>query len=229
MKYDKGKVERIISDNSIVIQDNKFKIENILKEFEKRIENFNENYSKDFEFVKAELNLLGDPVRQALEKNQREAENMMFELKNVQKESRQAFSEFDKSKAQLVNILDSAKNENLPQQNLQNTVSMVNLDTNILISQNNYNPSETVISTTVRNAPMSPISQARIPTSHSDYSKIKLSRLPILKSRKGYMTSRDLTRKGKSSHNDSDFKSFDGRTIKETEEEERKGSVFIKN
>ena len=114
-----------------------------------RIEGIRDHYSKDFEFVKNELNALGDPVRQALEKNQREAENMMFELNHIQKQSRQIFSEFDNSKAKLLEILELAKNEMCPPQSLQNTVSMINLDTKILLS--NPNNSETIVSTTVRN------------------------------------------------------------------------------
>lgn len=147
---------------------------------------------KDVRKLEEEIEKLGTPVRQALEARQREADSIMYELKRAQGQTRDVFTEFENSKRKLIEILDSAKNEGLPKHSLHNAVSMINLDTNILLS--NEQPSETIISTTVRNVPISPITQVRTETAKTHHSKTSLSKLPILASKQGYMTAREMTR-----------------------------------
>lgn len=57
----------------------------------------------------------------------------MHELKHVQRKFREVFTTFEHSKHKLIEILESAKKEPIP--SLHNTVSMINLDTQILIPQ----------------------------------------------------------------------------------------------
>ena len=67
-----------------------------------------------------------------------------------------------------------------------------------------------------KNNPISPISQTRTESSYSLYTKTSISKLPILK--REYMTARNISR-NPHQNLDSDFRTFEATTIKETEED----------
>lgn len=224
LKNDRLGIHKIIAENSILIQDTKAKVDYSLKSINTELDNLRDLHQTDFSKLQAQIEEINGPMRQALETHKREAESLMYELKHVQKESREIFAEFEKSKKKLLDVLDSAKSDVGNVNSLQQTVSMINLDTKILLS--NQNASETVVSTTIRNAPMSPVTMARTGTANTYFSKTSLAKLPVLSSKRGYMTTRDVSRNLYRGQNDSDFKSFDGNTIKETEEDEAQGKFF---
>jgi hypothetical protein len=210
----------IVAGNSIMLQDSTHQIDMAIKRFEQKLSDFEQIHTDDMDTIKQEIDALGKPVRQALEKNQREAENMVYELKHCQKQSRELFTEFDKAKRRLLDVIESLKNDGVGP-SMHNTVSVINMDTKILVS--NPNNLETVMTTTVRNMPISPLTQVRTVTANMNFSKGNMSKLPILRS-KGYMTAREMSQNMKS--NDSDFKSFDGTTIKETEADDIKSILY---
>ena len=172
----------------------------------------------EIQVLKSEIENLKTPVRQALERSEREAENIMYELKHVQKKYREVFSEFDRAKSKMLAILEAVCTEGAPVPPMHHTLSMVNLDAQLLACSQNQ--SDTIF-TTVRNTPMSPITQAWTASAQTLFSKTSLAKLPILKSKHGYMTARDASRNLLVSG--SDFRSFDTATIKETEEDELRG------
>lgn len=142
----------------------------------------------------------------------------MYELKRVQSESRWLFSEFEKQKNELqmilgsVNIKDSSQN-----QVLQQTVSIVNLDTKVSLSKNKM--PDTIMSATSRNAVISPFSQTRADSSQSLFQKTCLSKLPILRSKREYMTARNISRNSKNWTLDNDTGTIEGIASRETEGE----------
>jgi hypothetical protein len=192
VKGDRAEIRRIIESVQIKLKDNLAKFNILEKKLCQDVDEIREIHFKDIRKLEEEVEKLGTPVRQALEARQREADSIMYELKRAQGQTREVFSEFENSKRKLIEILDSAKNEGLPKHSLNNAVSMINLDTNILLS--NERTSETIISTTVRNVPISPITQIRTETAKTHHSKMSLSKLPILASKQGYMTAREMTR-----------------------------------
>lgn len=213
-KLDMGKFQKILSQNSLSIKDNKWTIEKSIQDFKQTLLDHQATAEKEYNYLHKEISTLSDPVRQALEKNQRESDGIMKEFKNVQKQSRQVFSEFDKCKNQLIDAVDRIKNEGANQNSFKNTVSMINLDTKILMheqpgltSENNHE-----FTRNLQNAPMSPVTYARTTTAQTAN-----SHFPILRSKKGYITSRDLSRNENFNIAEADFRSLDG-AIKEEDE-----------
>lgn len=128
------------------------------------------------------------------------------------------FSEFDKAKNELQLILGSVNAKDTSQnQILQQTVSIVNLDTKVSLPKNKM--PDTVMSATSRNGVISPFSQTRSDTSQSFFTKTCLSKLPILRSKREYMTARNISRNSKNSTIDNDLGTVEGITAKETEGE----------
>jgi len=220
LKNERVELRKIVAENSIDFQDAKMRIDNINKKIDDQVHQIRNQYDSDIRKIQDELEKLKTPFRQSLEARQREAEALMYELKHVQKESRDIFTEFEKSKDKLLDVIEVLKNENIHVGSLQNTVSMINLNTKILMSSEN--PSETIISSSVRNV-ISPISQARAATAKTNFTKMSMAKLPILASKKGFMTARDISRNYPKGMSESDFKSHDGTTIKETAEDEAIG------
>ncbi|CAI2361178.1 unnamed protein product [Moneuplotes crassus] len=224
-KFDK------IAENEISIKNIEHNLEKAMKEFDKKIKDFRDEYHTQTQAFTQDIDSLSDPVRQALEKNQRESENILNELKHIQKQSRDVFCEFDKSKANLIEVIDNLRIEHISKNCLKNTISKINLDTKILMHDQVQAKSSTGFKGVVdkfseykklsqMNIPMSPVTYARATTAQSSQSKINPSHFPILKSKNGYITSRDISRNDAFPLSEGGFKSFDGNTIKE--EEERK-------
>ncbi|CAI2387024.1 unnamed protein product [Moneuplotes crassus] len=178
MHMQKAKFDKI-TENEIAIKDNEYNLEKAVKDFEHKLQDFKNEYILQTEFFNKEIDSLGDPVRQALEKNQRESDNMMNELKNVQKESRDIFSEFEKSKSHLLDVISALKSDQVPVNACKSTVSTINLDTKIL----KHDYSTPSFKTPAENLPkfnqrsqrshaMSPITFARTTTAQTSQSKL---------------------------------------------------------
>ena len=216
----KGRINTLqkLNEVSITTQDLKQKIDFIWKGINDQMNNLRDTHESDMKKIKSELEELSLPVLQAIDNSKKEAESIMYELKRVQSESRWMFSEFDKTKTELQQILETLNLKDSSQnQILQQTVSIVNVDTKVSLPKRKM--PDTLISTTSGNAFISPFAQTRTESSQSLFTKTSLAKLPILRSKREYMTARNISRNSRNSTIDNDIKTYEGPIVKESEGE----------
>ena len=219
LQKERMSIHKQVSDHIIIVEDLKYKVERDIKSIDEHIKKLKSDQKQDCDELKSRIDQLGLPVMQALEKNQREGENMMYELKRCQAESRDIYGDYEKIKADIEKLLESLEaNKAQQDQSYQNTISMIDMNTKIIMPHKTN--SESIISTTFRNAPISPLTQARTDTANTNNSKIStLSKLPNLSSKHGLKTARHSSRNAGLKFHDPDYRTQTNNPIKESEED----------